>query len=73
VGQHFILDDGCVLVDENVFYGQRRDFREENAAEGVCDRGIDASEGEFSVVGDKFVEGDVEVLSLWLVGSRKYV
>jgi len=64
------LDDGCVLVDEDVFYGERRDFGEENAAEGVCDRSVDTSEGELGVVGDKFVEGDVEILKLWLVRSH---
>jgi hypothetical protein len=64
VGEHFVLDDGCILVDENVFYGERRDFREENAAKGVGDGGVDASEGEFGVIGRVLVEGDVEVLDL---------
>jgi hypothetical protein len=37
VGEHFVLDDGRVLVDEDVFDGERRDFGEEDAAEGVGD------------------------------------
>ncbi len=62
MGKYFVLDDGCILIDEDVFYGERGDFGKENAAKGVGDRGVDTSEGEFGIVGDEFVEGDVEVL-----------
>jgi hypothetical protein len=46
VGKDFVLDDGGVLVDEDVFDCESGDLSEEYAAESVCDRGIDAGERE---------------------------
>jgi hypothetical protein len=62
VGEHLVLNNGCVLVDEDVFYGEGRDFGEENAAKSVGNRGVDTSEREFSVIGGVLVEANVEVL-----------
>jgi hypothetical protein len=67
VGKHFVLDNGGVLVDEDVFDGKSGDLSEEDAAEGIGDGGVDASEGEFGVVGFVAVELNVEVLELVLV------
>jgi hypothetical protein len=60
--EHFVLDDGGVLVDEDVFDGESRDLGEENAAEGVGNRGVNAGERELGIVGLVRVEFDVEVL-----------
>lgn len=62
MGEHFVLDDGCVLGDEDIFDGEGGDFGEEDAAECVGDRGIDANEGEGEV--------EVEVL-VFYVGSQR--
>ena len=62
MGEYLVLDDGCVLVNEDVFYGEGRDFGEENAAKSVGNRGVDTSEREFSVIGGVLVEANVEVL-----------
>jgi hypothetical protein len=70
VGEHFVLDDGSILVDEDIFDGECGYFREENAAKGVGDRGVDASEGEFGVMGRVLVEGNVEILKVVLVYNR---
>lgn len=68
VGEHFVLDDGGVLVDEDIFNGKGGDFGEQDAAEGVCDRGVYAREGEGGVVGcGAGVELDVEVLVLLVI------
>jgi hypothetical protein len=64
VGEDLVLDDGGVVVDEDVFDGKGGDFGEQDAAEGVCDRGVEAGEGEGGVVRGVGVEGDVEVLML---------
>jgi hypothetical protein len=69
VGKHFVLDDGRVLVDEDIFYGKRGDFGEEDAAEGVGDGGVEAGEGKFGVVGGVLVELDVKGLEMlvWIL------
>jgi len=63
VGEHLILDDGRVLVDEYIFYGERGDFREQNATEGVGNGGVNAGERELGVLWVIAVEDDVEVLA----------
>jgi hypothetical protein len=79
VGENFVLDDGGVLVNEDVFDCEGGDLGEEYAAECVCDRGIDACERERSVVGAVGVELDIEVLvslldcALWGNISRNHV
>lgn len=50
------------MVDEDVFYGEGRDFGEENPAKSVGNRGVDTSEREFSVIGGVLVKANVEVL-----------
>lgn len=60
--EDFVLDDGGVLVDEDVFDGEGGDFADEDAAEGVGDGGVYSSEGEGGVVRFRGVELDVEVL-----------
>lgn len=60
--QDLVLDDGGVLVDEHVFYGERGEFGEEDAAEGVGYGGVDADEGEDGFIGGVGVELDVEAL-----------
>lgn len=46
MGENFVLDDGGVVVDEDVFDSEGRDFGEEDAAEGVGDGGVNIDEGE---------------------------
>jgi hypothetical protein len=62
VGEHFVLDDGGVLVDEDIFDGEGGDFGEKDSAEGVCDRGVDAGKRKGCIVGGVAVELDIEVL-----------
>ena len=62
VGEDLVLDDGGVVVDEDVFDGEGGDLGEQDAAEGVCDGCVEAGEGEGGVVRGVGVEGDVEVL-----------
>jgi hypothetical protein len=62
VGEDLVLDDGGVVVDEDVFDGEGGDLGEKDAAESVCDGGVEAGEGEGGVVWRVGVEGDVEVL-----------
>jgi hypothetical protein len=62
VGEDLVLDDGGVVVDEDVFDGEGGDLGEQDAAEGICDGGVEAGEGEGGVVRGVGVEGDVEVL-----------
>jgi hypothetical protein len=62
VGEHFVLDDGGVLVDEDIFDGEGGDFGEKDSAEGVCDRSVDAGERKGCIVGGVAVELDIEVL-----------
>ncbi len=50
------------MVDEDVFNGERGNFSKENAAESVCNAGVNANEGKDSVVRFVLVELDVEVL-----------
>lgn len=44
VRQHFVLDDGRVVVDPHVFDGHRRDLGEENAAQCVGKGSVHADE-----------------------------
>lgn len=41
-----ILNDGGVVLDEDGFDGEGGNLGDENATESVCERGIDADEGE---------------------------
>lgn len=49
-------------MHEDVFDGEGRDLREEDAAEGVGNGGVNANEGEGGVEGLEFVELDAEGL-----------
>jgi hypothetical protein len=69
MGKYFILDDGRILVDEDIFDCEGGDFSEQDSAKGVCDRGIKASEGKCGVVGGMVVELNIEVLGLMSVGQ----
>ena len=62
VGEDFILDDGSVVVDKDVFNGKGGDFGNKDAAEGVCYRSVDANEGEGAVERLMFVKFDFECL-----------
>lgn len=62
MGKDFVLDDGGILVDEDILNGEGRYFGEQDSAEGVGDGGVDGDEGEGRVVGGVSVEVDVEVL-----------
>jgi hypothetical protein len=62
VTEDFVLDDGSVVVDKDVFYGQSGDFGEHDTAVCVCDRGIDADERKDRVVLVILVEVYVEFL-----------
>lgn len=71
MGEDFVLDDGGVVVDEDVFDGEGGDFGQKNAAEGVGEGGVDTDKGEGGVVGGVLVELDLEVLVEGLVKRRK--
>lgn len=64
------MDDGGVGLDIDCFYGEGRDFCEEDAAEGVGDGGIDVDEVELGEERGIAVEFDAEGLLWWvLVGE----
>lgn len=44
VTENLVLDDGGVVIDKDVFYGQGRDFGQHDAAVCVRDGGVDADE-----------------------------
>lgn len=60
MGEDLILDDGGVVLYKDVFDGESWDLGDEDAAKGVCERGVEADEGEGSVVGLVSVELDGE-------------
>ena len=66
VAENLVLDDGSVVVDKDVFYGQSRDFGQHDTAVCVCDRGIDADEREDRVILVILVEVYLEFLEGWL-------
>lgn len=61
VGEHLVLDDRGVVVDEDILNGQRGDLGDEDAAEGVGERGVEADEGEGGVELVVLVKVDREV------------
>lgn len=61
VAQDLILDDGRVVVNPHVLNGQRGDFGDQDAAEGVGDGGVDADQREGGVVLAVLVEDDTEL------------
>jgi hypothetical protein len=61
--KHFISDDRGVVADKDLFDGEGRDLGDENPADGICERGIDAYDGEACIVGEVLVEFYFEVLS----------
>ena len=63
-GEHFVVDDAGVVVDEDGADGEGGDLGDEDSAEGVGDGGVDADEGEDGVEGFVFVELDLEGLHL---------
>jgi hypothetical protein len=60
VCEDFILDDGGVVLYEYVLNGESRDLSNENASESVGERGVEADEGERSIVRIVSVELDGE-------------
>lgn len=70
VTENFVLDDGSVVVDKDVFYGQSGDFGQHDTTVCVCDRGIDANEREDRVVLVVLVEVYVETLEDGQRGMR---
>jgi len=70
VTENLVLDDGGVVVDEDVFYGQSGDFGEHDTAVCVCDRGVDADEREDRVVLIILVEVHLESLEKGQKGMR---
>ena len=61
-GEHFVLDYGGVVVDEDVFDCEGGNFGDEDSAEGVGYGGVEGEEGEGGFVGEVLVELDCEVL-----------
>lgn len=62
VGEDLVLDDGRIVLDIDVLDGEGGYLGDEDAAEGVCDGGIDADEGEGGFVLGVVVELDAEVV-----------
>lgn len=46
MGEDLVLDYGRVLLDEDVLDCEGGELGEEDAAEGVCDAGVEADQGE---------------------------
>ena len=51
MGKNFILDNGGVVVDEDVLNGKRGEFCKEDAPKGIRYRGVEVDEGEGGIVG----------------------
>lgn len=62
LSHYLILDDGGVIVNEDVFNGESRDLSHENTAESVGDGGIEANQRERGFVRVIAVVLDFEVL-----------
>lgn len=62
MAEDLVLDDGGVVVYEDVFDGHSRNFGQHDTAVCVCDRGVDADEREDRVVLVILVEVDLEFL-----------
>ena len=60
VGEDLILDDGRVVRDEDILNGEGGDLGEEDASEGVGERGVDADEREGGEKRVVLVELDIE-------------
>lgn len=58
------MDDGSVVVNEDIFDGKSRDLGHEDAAEGIRDRGVQADQRERGFVRVIAVVLDFEVLLL---------
>ena len=61
-GEHFVLDYGGIVVDEDVFDCEGGDFGDEDPAEGIGYGGVKGEEGECGFVGRVLVELDSEIL-----------
>jgi hypothetical protein len=66
MGEHLVVEHGSVVLDEDVFHSEYGDFGDEDAAEGICEGGVEVDEGELGVVGVVFDEFDGEVLGMWV-------
>jgi len=62
LGEHFIRDNGSVVVVVDFFDGEGGDFGKEDAAEGVGEGDVEADEREGGFEGVVAVELDFEVL-----------
>lgn len=69
VRQDLILDDGGVVLDVDVLDGEGRDLGEQDATEGVGQRGVDADEGEGGVEGVVLVKVDAEAVAEAIEGE----
>jgi len=62
VSKNFVLDNRGIVPDENILNGKCWDFSNEDAAERICDRGVDADEGEGTVQWFRMVNYNLKVL-----------
>jgi len=60
--ENLVLDDGSVVVNEDVFDGKSRNLGHENAAESIGDRGVEADQRERGFVRVIAMVLDFEVL-----------
>jgi hypothetical protein len=63
VRQDLVLDHGRVVVYVYGLDGHRRDLGDEDAAEGVCDGGVDADEREGRLIAREVVKLYLEALA----------
>lgn len=70
VTKDLVLDDGSVVVNEDVFDGQGRNLGQHDTAVCVCDRGIDADERKDRIVLIILVEVHLQLLEGGQRGSR---
>lgn len=49
--KNFVGQDGGVVGDEDLLDSKGRDFGDEDAADGICEGGINADDGKGCIVG----------------------
>lgn len=62
MGKNFVLDDGCIVPDVDVFDGEGGDFGDEDAAESISKGCVDVDKGEGSFEGEIPVKLDLKGL-----------
>lgn len=51
MGKHFVLDYGCIVVNENIVNGDGRKLGNQDTSEGIGYGRVDVDEGEGGFIG----------------------